>query len=123
MSHSAETILKDLGMGLFLAGIGTKSGMGVGALDAAMMAKMLVSSFLMMSFSMCCVFLICYKALKMDYIKSLACVCGGFNSSPAIATLTSIIGSEEPSSFFASVYPLSLFAIILTGQLMGVFIK
>lgn len=123
MSSSAESILKELGLGLFLAGIGTKSGAGIRELDIAIVAQMLASSCFIMTASMLFVYAVCSRALKMNFIKSLACVCGGFNSTAAITTLTNIIGSEEPVSFFASAYPLSLFGIIISSQLLAIFMR
>ena len=122
MSHSAEVILKDLGLGLFLAGIGTKSGLGMIDMNFILIVKIIFSSLIILISSMSFVFFVCYKILKMNFIKSLACVCGGFNNTPAITTLTSMIKSDEPISFFASCYPLSLFAIILSGQLLAIII-
>lgn len=121
MSSSAESILKELGLGLFLAGIGTKSGSGISGLNMTVLAQMLLSTFVIMNASMLFVFIVCSRLLKMNFIKSLACVCGGFNSTTAITTLTTIIGSDDPVSFFASAYPLSLFAIIISSQLLAIF--
>ncbi|OQA77964.1 MAG: putative transporter [bacterium ADurb.Bin243] len=120
MSTPAESILKELGLGLFLAGIGTRSGAGICDLNLAEISALLFSSLMIMYASMIFVFSVCSFVLKMNFVKSLACVCGGFNSTTAITTLTSIIGSEEPVSFFASAYPLSLFGIIFSSQVLAV---
>lgn len=123
MSSSAESILKEFGLGLFLAGIGSSSGSGISELNPALVFQLLLSSFLIMTASMLFVFAVCRIILKMNFIKSLACVCGGFNSTTAITTLTNIIGSEEPVSFFASAYPVSLFAIIFSSQILAVILR
>ncbi len=122
VSHSAESLLKEVGMNFFLAGLGLKSGAGVTAMDAATVLKMISASAFIMIFTMSSAFFVSYRILKMDFIKSMACVCGSLNNSAAIAALSNAVGSDKVNIPFAACYPISLFGIIICSQLLAFFL-
>ncbi|MFH0802485.1 MAG: TrkA C-terminal domain-containing protein [bacterium] len=123
MSQSAESILKELGLGLFLAGIGVKSGAGMINLDTALVLKAVTSSVFLLGASMLCVYLLSRKILKMNAINSLAAVCGGMASTPAMGTLKDMTGSEAPSFIVIAIYPLTIFGQILTSQVLALILS
>lgn len=122
LSPSAKMVLKELGLCLFLAGIGTQAGSGMLKIDIILMLKMISSSLIIMFLTLFGIFILCYKIFKFNLIDSLAYLCGGFNSSLAIEALTNTIKLEEPMLIFATCYPLSLFAIIITSQIIALFL-
>ncbi|MDQ7823930.1 MAG: TrkA C-terminal domain-containing protein [Candidatus Eremiobacteraeota bacterium] len=123
MSPSAKTVIKELGLCLFLAGVGDSAGAGITGVALPEMTKMLISSFFILFGTMSVIFIVCQKLLSMDLIKSLTCVCGGMVSSTALGNLTAKIRSEEPTSVFAACYPLSLFVSILASQILALFVR
>ncbi|HNY12461.1 MAG TPA: hypothetical protein PKK26_12790, partial [Candidatus Wallbacteria bacterium] len=122
ISHSAESLLKEIGMSFFLAGLGLKSGAGITAMDALTLLKLISASAFIMMFCMSSAFFVSYRLLGMDFIKSLACVCGSVNNSAAIATLSSAVGSDKVNIPFAACYPISLFWIIICSQFLAFFL-
>jgi len=123
ISHSAESLLKEIGMNLFLAGLGIKAGAGISAMDAALVIKMLAASAAVMLFTMSFTFFVCYRLLKMDFIRSVACVCGSLNNSAAISAFAGVVGSDRVTIPFAACYPLALFGIIMWSQVLAVFLR
>jgi len=123
MSPSARMVIKELGLSLFIAGIGASAGTGLIDVHLVEIGRMLLASCIILVLTMTTVFLIAYRALRMDLTKSLACLCGGMVSSIALGSVTSMAKSEEPASTFAACYPLSLFGSILSTQVLAFIVR
>jgi putative transport protein len=123
MSPSAKMVIKELGLSLFIAGIGASAGAGLIDVNFMEISRMLLASCIILVFTMTTVFLIAYKVLHMDLTRSLACLCGGMVSSIALGSVTSMAKSEEPASTFAACYPLSLFGSILGTQVLAFLVR
>lgn len=123
MSPSAKIVIKELGLCLFLSGIGASAGFSMTDTNTNQILLMILCSVIVLLFTMTSVFLIAYKILKMDFIKSITCLCGGMVSTPALGTLTSILNSDKPTYIFAACYPLSLFGCIVSSQILAMILR
>ncbi len=123
MSPSAKLVIRELGLSLFIAGIGASAGAGMVFMHLPQVLTILFVSLLMLFLSMTTIFLVTHLLLKMDLVRSLACVCGGMVNSPGLCTLINLTRSEEPTNIFAACYPLSLFFSILATQIFAFLIK
>lgn len=123
MSPSAKLVIRELGLSLFIAGIGASAGAGMVLMHLPQVLAILAVASLMLLLSMTAIFLVAYRLLRMDLTRSLACVCGGMVNSTGLTTLISLVRSEEPTNIFAACYPLSLFFSILATQIFAFLIK
>jgi len=123
MSPSAKLVIRELGLSLFIAGIGASAGAGMVLMKIPEVLAMLAVAVLMLSLSMTSIFLVANRLLRMDLTRSLACVCGGMVNSTGLATLIGMVKSEEPTNIFAAVYPLSLFFSILATQIFAFLVR
>jgi len=123
MSPAGRMILKELGLDLFLAGIGIQAGANISSIGGLLLCKLLISSIFILISMMTVVLILSYMVFKMSFTNSLACVCGSMTSTPAVVSLNRMAGSEDPSFYFASCYPLSVFGITLISQIIAIIIR
>ncbi|MEQ8190059.1 MAG: TrkA C-terminal domain-containing protein [Candidatus Eremiobacterota bacterium] len=123
MSPAGRTILKELGLDLFLAGIGIQAGANISSIGGLLLLKLILSSIFILISMMTVVLLLSYRVFKMSFTNSLACVCGSMTSTPAVVSLNRMAGSEDPSFYFASCYPLSVFGITLISQIIAIIVR
>ncbi len=120
MSPAARNILKELGLSLFMAGIGEKAGMEIISMDLHSILFIILSSIFILLLSMISMLYVSYRYLRMNLSNSLSCIAGALTSSPALSVISSATASEEPDLIFASMYPVSLICIVLTSQLLAI---
>ncbi|MEQ8171696.1 MAG: TrkA C-terminal domain-containing protein [Candidatus Eremiobacterota bacterium] len=120
MSPAARNILKELGLSLFMAGIGEKAGMEIISMDLHSILFIILSSIFILLLSMISMLYVSYRYLRMNLSNSLSCIAGALTSSPALSVISSATNSEEPDLIFASMYPVSLICIVLTSQLLAI---
>lgn len=119
ISQQAKNVIKDIGISIFLAGVGTSSGAALIGIDTNGMSKMFILAFLILIVTISSVFYYSFKIAKMDFIKSLACLSGIMYQSAAIITVNTAVHSEEPTEYFATCYPLATFGVIISAQLVA----
>jgi putative transport protein len=116
MPISANFMLRELGISLFLACVGLKAGdsfvatlqgdgmmwMGYGALITAV--PLLIVGFVARVF------------MKMNFMNLCGLLAGSMTDPPALAFATSVAGNESPSVAYATVYPLTMILRVLYAQ-------
>jgi putative transport protein len=123
MSPAGRMILKELGLDLFLAGIGIQAGANISSIGGLLLLKLLLSSILILISMMTVVLILSHRVFKMNFTNSLACVSGSMTSTPAVVSLNRMTGSEDATFYFASCYPLSVFGITLISQIIALIIR
>jgi len=123
MSPAGRMILKELGLDLFLAGIGIQAGANISSIGGLLLLKLLLSSILILISMMTVVLILSHRVFKMNFTNSLACVCGSMTSTPAVVSLNRMAGSEDATFYFASCYPLAVFGITLISQIIALIIR
>lgn len=116
---SANLILREVGIALFLACVGINAGdRFVGALTDG-------SGLYWMSIAACITFFPLVIAafigrvfLKFNYASICGLLSGSMTDPPALAFANQMLGSDAPASVYASVYPLTMILRILMGQLL-----
>ena len=121
MSGASNQLLRQLGLLLFLAEVGTSAGknlvetfqesgllmFGVGAIVTLvpMFSAMLVGRYL----------------LKISPLDMLGAITGGMTSTPGLVAADSMADSNVPSVAYATVYPIAMVFLILFIQLISMF--
>ncbi|GLB51752.1 putative transporter [Neptunitalea chrysea] len=119
MSGSANQLLRQLGLMLFLASVGTKAGativetfdkygielfvIGAGITLIPMILGTIVAKFF----------------LKIDVLSMLGTLTGAMTSTPGLAATDSMTDSSAPSIAYATVYPIAMVILIICAQLLG----
>lgn len=122
ISSNAKNVIKDIGLAVFLAGVGVSAGAELGGLQLHKILMMLLLSLIILVATMTALFVLCYRILKMNFVKSLACLCGAMINSAALGTLTQQVNSDEPSNYFATCYPLASFGSIIATQILAMLV-
>ncbi len=118
-THSANLMLRELGITLFLASVGLASGHGLGAAFATgegwvwmgMGAAITVIPLLIVGF-------IAQKYFKKTFFETCGLLAGASTDPPALAFAIKTAGNDIPSNTYATVYPLTMILRIVGAQML-----
>ena len=116
---SANMMLREVGISLFLASVGIKS--GASFFDTVTSGDGLIymlGGLLITIVPVFIVALVARKRYKMNYYSILGLVAGASTNPPALAFANGQTGHDAPAVAYSTVYPLTMFLRILTAQLM-----
>ena len=119
---SANMMLREIGLVLFLASVGIKAGNGF--LDTIMQGdglKYVLTGFIITVVPILIVGPIARIKMKLNYFTIAGMISGTYTDPPALAYSNSICSKEAPAVGYSTVYPLSMFLRILTAQLIVLF--
>ena len=119
---SANMMLREIGLVLFLASVGIKAGNGF--LDTIMEGdglKYVLTGFIITVVPILIVGPIARMKMKLNYFTIAGMISGTYTDPPALAYSNSICSKEAPAVGYSTVYPLSMFLRILTAQLIVLF--
>ncbi|WP_028895996.1 putative transporter [Prevotella sp. HUN102] len=119
---SANLMLREIGLALFLASVGVKAGahfwetvvQGDGLLYV-------LTGFLITIIPILIVGTIARMKYKFNYFTIMGMLAGTYTDPPALAYANSVCNSEAPAIGYSTVYPLSMFLRILVAQLIVLF--
>ena len=119
---SANMMLREIGLVLFLASVGIKA--GAGFFQTVMEGDGLLyvlTGFLITIIPILIVGPIARVRFKFNYFTIAGMVAGTYTDPPALAYANSICSKEAPAVGYSTVYPLAMFLRILTAQLIVLF--
>ncbi len=119
---SANMMLREIGLVLFLASVGIKA--GAGFFETVMEGDGLLyvlTGFLITIIPILIIGPIARWKFKFNYFTIAGMLAGTYTDPPALAYSNSICSREAPSLGYSTVYPLSMFLRILTAQLIVLF--
>ena len=122
LPQSANLMLREVGITLFLAAVGLKSGgrfvatlvQGDGFLWMAMGAFITMTPLIIVG-------LIARTVYKLNYMSLCGLLSGSMTDPPALSFANQVASSDAPSVTYASVYALVMFLRILTAQAIVLF--
>ena len=123
MSQSANLMLRQLGLTIYLAGLGLSAGDGffetVWSLQGL---KWVIICCSLTIVPVLVVSLFAAKVFKTNYAKNVGMLCGSMANPIALNYANSTVEGDEPAVAYATVYPISMFLrVILTQIIMIVF--
>lgn len=119
MSGSSNTLLRQLGLIMFLAGVGTSAGQQIVAtFEQHGITLFLVGGAITM-IPMILAATIAHFAFKMNILYLLGALTGGMTSTPGLAACDSMTKTNLPTVAYATVYPIALVALIVVIQLLS----
>ena len=116
---SANMMLREIGLALFLASVGIKA--GAGFWDTVVQGdglKYVYTGFLITIIPILIVGTIARLKYKLNYFTVMGAIAGAYTDPPALAYANSVCSVEAPALGYSTVYPLSMFLRILVAQLI-----
>ena len=119
---SANMMLREIGLVLFLASVGIKA--GAGFWDTVVSGdglKYVGTGFLITIIPILIVGTIARIKYKFNYFTIMGMLAGTYTDPPALAYANSVCNREAPAIGYSTVYPLSMFLRIFTAQIVVLF--
>lgn len=118
-TRSANLMLQQLGLTIYLAGLGLSAGAGffetVFTSDGLLWVAI---SLLLAIVPMLITGVISAKVFKIGYAKNVGMLCGGMANPIALNYANSTVDTDEPSVAYATVYPACIFLRVFSAQII-----
>jgi len=122
-TNSANLMVRELGITLFLASVGLGSGANLSAAFADGSGwKWMLMGIVITIVPLLLVGIIAHKFFRKTYFEICGLLSGASTDPPALAFALKIAGSDIPSATYATVYPLTMILRIVGAQLLILFL-
>ena len=119
MSNSANLMLREIGLVLFLASVGVKAGASFFAtVVEGDGLKYVGCGFLITVIPILIVGIFARLYFKVNYCTLMGMIAGSTTDPPALAFANQTAGNDAPAIGYSTVYPLTMFLRILTAQII-----
>ena len=118
MSQSANLMLRQLGLTIYLAGLGLSA--GAGFIETVWSSQGLIWILISCSLTIVPVLIVglaASKIFKTDYAKNVGMLCGSMANPIALNYANSTAESDEPAVAYATVYPITIFLRVISAQI------
>lgn len=119
MSGSANQLLRQLGLLLFLAEVGTSAGTNLVSTFQESGWTLFLVGFAITLVPMVIAVLVGYFICKISIFDLMGTITGGMTSTPGLAAADSMTDSDSPSVAYATVYPIAMVFLIVFIQLIA----
>lgn len=110
--------VKELGMMLFFAGAGTEGGHGLVGILSTYGFALLLYAFLLVAVPFAAGVLMFRYVLKLPLLNGLGSITASMTSTPSLAELIQVAGTDDVAAAYATTYPIALITLILMCQLL-----
>lgn len=119
MSSSANQLLRQLGLLLFLANVGTSAGATL--VDTFMKSgwSLFIAGVLITTIPMVIATFVARTFYKINMLELLGTLTGGMTSTPGLAAADSMCSSSATSVAYATVYPVAMVLLIILTQIVA----
>lgn len=119
---SANMMLREIGLVLFLASVGIKAGAGFWeTVVSGDGLKYVYTGFLITILPILIIGPLAKIRYKFNYFMVMGMIAGTYTDPPALAYANQVCSREAPGVGYSTVYPLSMFLRILTAQILVLF--
>ena len=119
MSQSANLMLRQLGLTIYLAGLGLSAGAGFFATVFTFEGlKWVLTSCVLTIVPVLIVGFIAAKMLKTSYSHNIGMLCGGMANPFALDYAGTGSNGDDPAVAYATVYPVSIFLRVISAQIL-----
>lgn len=118
-TRSANLMLRQLGITIYLAGLGLSA--GAGFFETVFTAQGLKWVAVSISLAIVPVLLVGFLAsrfFKVDYARNVGTLCGSMANPIALNYANSTVEGDEPSAAYATVYPVCIFLRVISAQII-----
>ncbi|POS02728.1 putative transport protein [Flavobacterium croceum DSM 17960] len=118
-TQSANLMIRELGITLFLASVGLSSGAKLsGAFAGGIGFYWIILGIIITTVPLITVGIIAKKYFKKNFFEICGLLAGASTDPPALAFALKIAGNDTPSASYATVYPLTMILRIVAAQLL-----
>ena len=118
-TRSANLMLRQLGLTIYLAGLGLSAGTGFFATVFTMEGLIWVlSSIALAVVPVLIVAFLAAKVFKLDYVENMGMICGSMANPFALEYASLGEDGEDPAVAYATVYPASIFLRVISAQII-----
>ncbi len=119
---SANMMLREFGLALFLASVGIKAGNGFWeTVVQGDGLKYVYTGFIITVIPILIIGTIARVKFKFNYFTVMGMIAGTYTDPPALAYANSVCAGEAPALGYSTVYPLTMFLRIFTAQMIVLF--
>ncbi len=119
---SANLMLREVGLVLFLSSVGIKAGANfVNTVVAGDGLLYVLCGFLITVIPILIIGTVARLRYKLNYFTIMGMIAGSYTDPPALAYANSVCSKEAPAVGYSTVYPLTMFLRIFTAQLIIIF--
>lgn len=119
MSGNSNTLLRQLGLIMFLAGVGTSAGEHIVSTFQEHGATMFLVGGAITLVPMIIATIVAKFVFKMNILFLLGALTGGMTSTPGLAACDSMTKTNIPTVAYATVYPIALVMLIVVIQVIA----
>lgn len=119
MSSSANLLLRQMGLLLFLANVGTSAGANLIDTFRESGFVMFFAGVIITLLPMIISTFVARKLFKINIIELMGALTGGMTSTPGLAAADSMSGSSATSIAYATVYPVAMVLLIICTQIIA----
>ena len=118
-TNSANMMIREIGISLFLAAVGLGAGKGFVEAIANGGYWWILFGFAITVLPLLIVGIVARKAMKMDYFSLMGLMSGAMTDPPALAYANTVATNDRAAVAYATVYPLTMFLRIFTAQILA----
>ena len=118
-TNSANMMIREIGISLFLAAVGLGAGEGFVEAIANGGYWWVLFGVAITMLPLLIVGIIARKAMKMDYFSLMGLMSGAMTDPPALAYANTVATNDRAAVAYATVYPLTMFLRIFTAQILA----
>lgn len=122
MTSAANQLIRQLGLLLFMAAVGTSAGANLVDIFVQNGYKMFVAGAIITLVPMIVATLMAKFFFKINLLTLLGALTGSMTSTPGLAAVDAMTKTNAPSIAYATVYPLAMVLLIIVVQLVGLVI-
>lgn len=115
---TTNALIRDLGLGLFLAVVGTAAGGTLLPTLREFGLPLFLAGALMTLAPMIVGVPLCSKALRIPFLRMLGVITGGMTSTPGLAAAASLSDTPYAATAYATVYPVALVGMIMASKII-----
>lgn len=115
---TANSFIRELGLILFLATVGTKTGATILATLSEQGIDLFIAGVAVTLIPLITSVVICRYVLKLPFLRMLGVMTGSMTSTPGLAAVSNLSDTHYASSAYATVYPVALIGMILFTKLL-----
>lgn len=120
-THSANLMLREIGISIFLACVGLGAGEGFVETIIGGGWRWIGYGFVITVVPLIIMGIIALKLLKVNYFTLMGLLAGSMTDPPALAFANTVAPNDAPAVGYATVYPLTMFMRVLTAQVLVLF--
>ena len=117
-TFSANMMLREIGISLFLAAVGLGAGEGFAETICNGGYMWILYGFIITVVPLLIIGTVGRTVYKLNYFTLMGLIAGSTTDPPALAYSNAYSGSDQPAVAYATVYPLTMFLRVLTAQVM-----